>query len=129
MERVALRCHYEDVPLSVIPGIIEWCPTVVHVPMNGLNAERRGLGIRASLASCVVIVIPPSEADFAAPSSAFQRLDANGRPVAQYLRHAFHQLVRVVADADHRVGPCPMRLHQHRVEGLLAGSLSELRKE
>jgi hypothetical protein len=94
MERVALRCHYEDVPLretrrvapppqravahghveshsnvvrpwSVIPGIIEWCPTVVHVSMNGLNAERRGFGISASLASCLVIVIASCEPDSA----------------------------------------------------------------
>ena len=62
-------------------------------------------------------------------SSIFQRLDANGRPVAQYLCHAFHQLVRVIADADHCVGPRHMRLNQHCVESLLAGSLSEFRKE
>ncbi len=59
----------------------------------------------------------------------FQRLDANGRPVAQYLCHAFHQLVRVIADADHCVGPRHMRLNQHCVESLLAGSLSERGKE
>src|SRR3954463_13123218 len=58
-----------------------------------------------------------------------QRLDANGRTVAQYLCHALHQLVRVIADADHRVGPRLMRLNQHRFESLLAGSLSELREE
>src|SRR5436189_1542667 len=62
-------------------------------------------------------------------SSVFQRLDANGRPVAQHLCHAFHQLVRVIADADHCVGPRHMRLNQHCVESLLAGSLSEFRKE
>src|SRR6266567_3258491 len=62
-------------------------------------------------------------------SSASQRLDANGRPVAQYLRHAFHQLVRVIADADHCVGPRLMRLDQHCVERLLAGSLGEFRKD
>src|SRR5438876_9548457 len=62
-------------------------------------------------------------------SSVFQRLDANGRPVAQYLCHAFHQLVRVIADADHCVGPGLMRLNQHCVESLLAGSLSEFRKD
>src|SRR6267378_4608669 len=62
-------------------------------------------------------------------SSVFQRLDANGRPVAQYFCHAFHQLVRVIADADHCVGPRHMRLNQHCVESLLAGALSEFRKE
>src|SRR6266576_1506449 len=62
-------------------------------------------------------------------SSTFHRLDANGRPVTQYLCHAFHQLVRVIADADHCVGPRLMRLDQHCVERLLAGSLSEFCKE
>jgi hypothetical protein len=61
--------------------------------------------------------------------SAFQRLDADGRSVAQHLSHAFHQLVRVIADADHCVGPRHMCLDQHRVESLLAGSFSEFRKE
>src|SRR5256885_5104141 len=58
-----------------------------------------------------------------------ERLDANGRPVAQYLCHAFHQLVRVIADADHCVGPRHVRLNQHCVESLLARSLGEFCEE
>jgi len=63
------------------------------------------------------------------PDSPVQRLDAHGRSVAQDLCHALHQLVRIVADADHCVGPRSVRLDQHGVESLLASSFSELRKE
>lgn len=62
------------------------------------------------------------------PNSGFQWLDPNCGPVTQYLCHAFHQLVRVVPDADHGVGSRLMRLDQHGVERLLARSFSEFRK-
>src|SRR2546430_17111809 len=41
-------------------------------------------------------------------SSVFQRLDPNGRPVAQHPRHAFHQNVLAIPDAHTSVGPPPI---------------------
>src|SRR5687768_18583489 len=58
-----------------------------------------------------------------------QRLHTHCCPVTQYFCHAFHHLVRVIADADHCVRAGIMRLDQHGVEGLLARSFSELREE
>jgi hypothetical protein len=58
-----------------------------------------------------------------------KRLHPDRRSVTEYLGNAFHQLVRVITNADHRVGARQIRLVQHCIERLLAGSFSEFREK
>src|SRR6185295_3570730 len=57
------------------------------------------------------------------------RLNGDGRAVAEDLGHALQQLRGVVADADDRIGPHGLRMAEHHLERFLPRFLAELREE
>ena len=64
-----------------------------------------------------------------AADSRFERLHLDSRPITEDFGHALHQLIRVIADADNRIGLCHVCVNQHGVKRLPTGALGEFCKE